>query len=124
MTMRALPLLLAALTLTAGGTAAAQPYGEPNSVDEVVVEGFTAADREVKSEAVSYADLDLDGQAGVYTLLRRIERAARDVCSPEPSRLIELRDNADFQDCMAEARDQAVADIDAPLVQDIYHPPG
>ena len=121
MTIRRIPILLAAASLAVAGYAAAQPYDSYGPNDDVVVTGpAPSGDREIKSEVVSYADLDIDAPAGVHTLLRRIRGAAQQVCSPEPIAL-ELRDNADYRDCKDEAMDRAVDQLDAPLVSDTYH---
>jgi UrcA family protein len=75
-TVKTLAIALAALTAAAAfvQTAAA----EPGRGTEVAVR-------------VSYADLDISSEAGVKTLMRRIDRAAGVICgSASPSRPISL----------------------------------
>ena len=116
MSIRVIPALAAVLSLAAAGQAFAQPYGD----DDLVVRApYAGSDgREVHFKRVAFADLDLSSPAGGYTLLGRIRAAARDVCTPEPSR--NLADNADYEDCFEGAVSRAVYDVDAPSLSDAY----
>jgi UrcA family protein len=62
---------------------------------------------------VKYADLDLARRAGVIELYRRIENAARAVCtSPDPAAPKPARTDA----CLIDAISRAVAEINQPAL--------
>ncbi len=120
MLIRSFAVLAAAASLAVAGHASAQgAYDAPYGNDDIVVQGYAPSDGEVKSEVVSYADLDLSAPAGTSTLLRRIRGAVRNVCSPEPI-AVELRDGADYSACRQEAMDRALDQVDLPQVTDGY----
>jgi UrcA family protein len=120
MSIRIIPALVAALSLGATGVALAQP-GEPSEPDEVVVAPFYAPPgAEVRFETVSFADLDLGTRAGAYTLMGRINAAAKRVCSPDATAKKDLRDAADYDACMGQAVDRAVEEVSAPALTDLY----
>ncbi len=65
MHIRPIAILLATGSLAVAGYAAAQPYETYGPNDDVVVTGAApSGDREVRSEVVSYADLNLDAPDG------------------------------------------------------------
>ncbi len=78
-----------------------------------------AAEQEVATRRVSYADLDLTRDAGAAALYSRIHFAARQVCEPvsatwtwkviEPARR-----------CIEAAITRAVADVNAPALTGYY----
>ncbi len=116
MLIRSISILVATASLALASHAIAQPDYGP---DELTVTGIAPPDVEVKSERVSYADLDLSGPAGARTLLLRIRGAAEQVCSPEAF-IRDFRDSADYRDCKGEAMARAVDQVDLPLVADEY----
>ena len=66
-------------------------------------------------EAVRFADLNMSSQAGVTTLYKRLEDAARRVCSDRKNQWIEnLMDRNRYPACVAEAMDNAVISVDQP----------
>ena len=71
------------------------------------------------SVAVSYADLDLTGMAGVETLTFRMKKAADKVCgrmsASTPAML-----HKSIRACHATALGNAVASINAPLLTAVY----
>jgi UrcA family protein len=71
--------------------------------------------RDVRQEAVSYADLNLESEADAAILLRRIQSAARKVCGLSRG-LIPLEIQLHLQACVDEATARAVADVNAPLL--------
>ena len=73
----------------------------------------TAADENVRQAVVSFADLDLETQAGAKTLLRRITFAARRVCGVYDVGLIAMEFRAQLHRCAEQATARAVADVDA-----------
>jgi len=62
---------------------------------------------EVKSETVAYSDLDLTTSEGRETLERRIEAAAKRVCSITPPTAADRTRRADANACLAKARASA-----------------
>ena len=74
------------------------------------------ADRteDVPKVAVSYADLDLSKPTDAEVLYRRIQTAGRVVCQPLASR--ELMRRALWQTCYESAVENAVAQVNRPLV--------
>ena len=83
---------------------------------------FTTAQRDAAADApprsttrsitVSYRDLDLSRPAGIDRLYVRLQRAAREVCSPRELRFLGMR--SDRARCYESALDNAVANIDNP----------
>jgi len=126
MSIRSLFIGIAGLGLAAAaGAAGAQPSDSYDSyqpsVGEVVVAAPPAAPGAViRSERISFADLDLDAPQGAHTLLMRISGAAKNVCSPEPSTTRDLRDGADYSACVHRAIADAVDEVDAPSVDVAY----
>ncbi|MEE4145061.1 MAG: UrcA family protein [Halieaceae bacterium] len=72
-----------------------------------------------RTKAVSYADLNLDRQAGLDTLYSRLESASREVCSPQAAYHSRAMSN-DWQTCYSRAMDKAIADVGNLGLQD-YH---
>ena len=75
--------------------------------------------QERESRVVSYADLNLNHPAGADRMINRIERASDDVCGertgPAP---VVVRQN--IRECTYETADNAVADLDHPIVTSRY----
>jgi UrcA family protein len=74
---------------------------------------------EPMSRSVSYADLNLDNEAGARAMLRRIRHAARDVCDDTWGRT-SLRQRSYVRACVREAMERAVAELDRPVVTALY----
>lgn len=73
----------------------------------------TASTENVRRAVVSFADLDLETQAGATTLLRRITFAARRVCGVYDGGLMAIEFRAQLHRCAEQATARAVADVDA-----------
>jgi UrcA family protein len=74
---------------------------------------------EIAQRHVKYGDLDLSRAEGAATLYGRIHAAARDVC--RPSMFVGKFEPANItQDCMKQAIENAVNDVDAPTLTS-YH---
>lgn len=65
------------------------------------------------STIVRYGDLNIESPEGAHALLFRIKSAARRVCDPEPTSMVELDD---WRTCMAKATEDAVARTNSPMV--------
>jgi UrcA family protein len=88
-------LLMTALVLPLAGYAAA-----PHQLDDVSVK-------------VSYADLNIDNEAGAKVLYWRLQSAAEQVCeSGSHLKLGSLAASARAKECYLETLDKAVAEID------------
>lgn len=88
---------IAALTLTALAHAA-----HANGIDGPV------------SKTVAYGDLNLDSVSGAKALYRRIQTAAREVCSPLDNKDLAFR--AAWQSCYDHAIDAAVVAVNSSAV--------
>jgi UrcA family protein len=73
----------------------------------------TVPTENVRQAVVSFADLDLETQAGAQTLLNRIKFAARRVCGVYDAGLLAMEFRAQLHRCAAQATARAVADVDA-----------
>ena len=69
----------------------------------------SAASRDANSVVVRFGDLDLNSQAGVTRLHKRIRNAAESVCGPLETRILGLRDA--YDECVAEAVSNGVAAV-------------
>ena len=67
---------------------------------------------------VKYGDLDLASKNGVAALHSRLNRAARQVCSPLDSRVLGLREQ--FDQCVTDAVTDAVRTVGNPNLS-LYH---
>jgi UrcA family protein len=76
------------------------------------------SDGEPLTRIVSYADLNLNGEAGARVLHGRLRMAAAQVCAP--LRGTTLREKANFRDCVDPALARAVAKVDDPMLS-AYH---
>src|SRR5215469_8763869 len=99
MSQRLIAVLAAAASLAVVASAHAQPGGPPPNDEVLVQPPYLPPGAELRSEVVSYADLDLSTRAGARTLLGRIHGAAVRVCSPDPTSPGDLRDTADHDAC-------------------------
>lgn len=87
--------------------------------------GFIAAAhaqplRQNFSEAVSYSDIDLNDEAGARVMLRRIERAAKNVCGANDGGFITLQEQAAIRACAKDAAQKVVADLNRPVVTALF----
>jgi UrcA family protein len=67
---------------------------------------------------VSYADLDIQHDAGARVLLARLRHAANEVCAPAPDR--ELSSVAQFEACFKSALDGAVSQVSSATLSGLY----
>jgi UrcA family protein len=67
------------------------------------------------STKVYLADLDLSTNTGAQAAMSRIHRAAREVCGPDWD-VREFDSRKQYDQCVSQAEDQAVAKLDMPLV--------
>ena len=70
----------------------------------------------VRTEIVSFADLDTTRIAGAQALYHRIQYAAKDVCEAPDARTY----SQSYQHCKSAAISRAVADVGSPLLTE-YH---
>ena len=69
----------------------------------------TAAMPKSEGVVVHFGDLNLNSQAGVVSLHKRIRNAAESVCSPLDLRILGLRDQ--YDECVKEAVSNGVAAV-------------
>ena len=74
---------------------------------------------EAVSARVSFADLDIDSQAGADALITRLERTATRMCRPNRSGP-QLQTRAQSATCRNNAVRDAVTRLDAPVVTALY----
>ena len=72
--------------------------------------------RDVPSEVVRYADLNLQNEADAAILVGRIKTAARKVCGLRQSSPLPLEIVARKQVCAKDATARAIADVNAPTM--------
>lgn len=84
----------------------------------IVATADAAAPVEPRQQVVSFADLNLDHDAGAEKLYRRIASAAREICwtGGVMERVMATR----MRRCVEQATAQAVAEVNAPLLSR-YH---
>jgi UrcA family protein len=76
---------------------------------------------ETQSVLVRFGDVDLSSTAGAEQLYRRLERAARDVCSEDDwSTRRKLWLQQGIEECKARAIDDAVARVNSPALTDLH----
>jgi UrcA family protein len=78
-----------------------------------------SAEQGVKTQAVSFADLDLSKPAGAQTLYKRIQAAARHVCGPVDQYTYVTPPKA-FRRCYDKAVADAVAQVDRPSLTALH----
>lgn len=76
--------------------------------------------QEHQQQAVRFADLDLGSPAGAARMLRRIEKAALEVCGAVPQSLTPLKQAIRRSPCFADAVANAVGRLRAPVVSLIH----
>lgn len=103
--MKSIKILMTAAALSVCGfAAAAAPRGEANSV------------------VVRYGDLNLNSQAGIAVLHKRISNAAKTVCDTLDTRILGLRDAHDA--CVADAIADGVAAVGNPNLTQFHDTKG
>lgn len=90
--MKSIKILMALAALSVTGVATTQ-----------------AATRDSNSVVVRYGDLNLNSQAGLKTLHKRIRNAAQSVCSPLETKVLGLR--ADYDNCVEQAVEEGIAAV-------------
>jgi UrcA family protein len=74
----------------------------------------------LKQVEVLFGDLNLNKEAGATTLLRRLSKAARDVCDFSPWGNSNLNPKNRSSSCLKATLQKAVADVNHPLVTALY----
>lgn len=81
---------------------------------------FPAIAQQVRSQVVRYGDLNLDNPQGARVLVNRIVTASGNVCDdrsgPRP-----LAETGDVRECAITAQENAVSDVDHPMVTAEYY---
>jgi UrcA family protein len=103
----------------AAGLAPAVHASAQSTVAPVTVRAPPISNSEIKSEAIKVSDLDLKTEAGAETLIGRIRGAAKHVCMPGATHPANFKDVADYDKCMGEAMERAVADSGSKVAADI-----
>jgi UrcA family protein len=70
-----------------------------------------AAESDVPTKTVKFQDLDISKPAGAKALYRRIQAAAREVCTTDT--LMDVHQLGSEQTCIQHAIDKAVKDVDS-----------
>jgi UrcA family protein len=89
-----------------------------------VAQGEAAAARSVfespTAVAVKYGDLDLSTRHGSVVMLGRLHQAALNACGANEFSFAEVRRAVAQSACFENSMTRAVADVDAPLVTQLY----
>ncbi len=109
LSFRPIAMALAAASFTLPCLALAQ-----TTVHEIVVRPSTGAS-EVRTERVSFTDLNLDHPSGARALLMRIRGAAQRVCGPDEG----LHSGGGYKACIRDAVNRAVNEVGNPLVSSL-----
>ena len=80
---------------------------------------IAAPERESRSLAVAYGDLDPTRESGARVLLSRLKSAAQQVCGPAPD-IRDLMMRRGYDSCFDEAVGRAVNDLHFPLLAKVY----
>lgn len=74
-----------------------------------------------KSEKVSYADLNVEKEAGAKQLYRRLQHASKRVCGVDSLTIVgSLREMSRAKSCYKNSLDSAVAEIDSEALTEIH----
>jgi UrcA family protein len=79
-------------------------------------------DIRTESQRVPYGDLDLTTEAGAQTLAERIRLAAARVCQKASGGQSWIQLRRDYRDCVTDATQHAVAQVDKPAVHAVFEP--
>ena len=89
------------------------------SVAALAISGIAAASSpDVRSVVVRYGDLNLNSQADVASLHKRIRNAAESVCSELDNRALVWRDV--YEQCVSEAVSSAVTQVANPNLTNFH----
>lgn len=102
--MKSMKILMTVAALSVAGLATAAPRGEANSV------------------VVRYGDLNLNSQAGIAVLHKRIANAAKSVCGSLDTRILGLRDA--YDSCVSNAIASGVAQVGNPNLTQFHDTKG
>lgn len=83
----------------------------------LLVASNAVADDQIRSETVKFADLKVDSSAGAEVLYRRIQSAARRVCSYDAT---SIQGPSVWQNCVRPAVDAAVAKVNNPQLTALH----
>jgi UrcA family protein len=86
----------------------------------LVLSPASAATVERTTQRVSYADLNLDHQAGAELMLHRIRSAADAVCGDRFGRM-SLREHAGIRACSRAAMNKGVSDVGSPVLAALFY---
>jgi UrcA family protein len=93
------------------------------SVAALVISGIAAAGSpDDQSVVVRYGDLNLNSQAGVASLHKRIRNAAESVCSELNNHVLVLRDM--YKQCVIEAVSNGVSQVANPNLSNFHRSKG
>ena len=85
----------------------------------LAVSGVAAAGQpKAEGVVVHFGDLNLNSQAGVVSLHKRIRNAAESVCSPLDLKVLGLRDT--YDECVKEAVENGVAAVGNPNLSNFH----
>lgn len=88
-------------------------------VAALALSGIAAAgSNDAHRVVVRFGDLNLDSQAGVASLHKRIRNAAESVCSDLDTRILGLRDS--YDECVKDALTQGIADVANPNLTNFH----
>jgi len=71
--------------------------------------------------AVKYGDLDLGSRRGSVVMIGRLHEAALNACGADEFSFADVRRAVARSTCFEDSMTRAVADLDAPLVTQLYH---
>ncbi|HEY2709617.1 MAG TPA: UrcA family protein [Caulobacteraceae bacterium] len=75
----------------------------------------------VTKVAVRYGDLDLNSRHGSVVMLNRLHAAALNACGANEFSFADVRRAVGRSACFEQSMTRAVADLDAPLVTQLYN---
>jgi UrcA family protein len=96
-----------ALTLATGLLPAAQASAQATA-QGITVHASHPPGTEIKDEEIKVADLNLNSDAGVETMIGRIRGAASRICMPRPTAKGNFKDVSDYERCRTEAVEDAI----------------
>lgn len=86
------------------------------AIAAVVAPGLAAAQTAASREIVRFADLNLNREADVRTLARRLDNTVDYVCGGQPTSVTERGANAEYRACRAATMQAALKAVDAPML--------
>lgn len=96
------------------------PFGIAALLATAVALPAVAQEVQPRQRVVPYSDLNLDNPHGAHTMVRRIENASRQVCGDRAGPR-GLAENGSVHACRVEASENAVTDLDHPMVTAEYY---